>query len=126
MLRGLGGAMTVGRDIPPLRRTLALRWLSLLVASACLGSCVLDDRHATTGLECAEGVCACVLAMGDCDSDPANGCETRLDADARNCGACGRDCFEGECRGGRCTPFQLASFGAGWSPWPRMKATSQE
>ncbi len=43
---------------------------------------------------CATGACApgaCDPGFGDCDGNPANGCETDLSADG-NCGACGVAC----------------------------------
>jgi hypothetical protein len=34
----------------------------------------------------------CPSGRGDCDHDVTNGCEENLNADLRNCGACGREC----------------------------------
>ncbi len=58
---------------------------------ACGRACALD--HATTS--CVDGACRverCEAGAGDCDGDPANGCEAALASDARNCGTCGRAC----------------------------------
>ncbi len=43
---------------------------------------------------CANGTCglACDPGFGDCDGMAANGCETVLDTNVDNCGACGRAC----------------------------------
>jgi hypothetical protein len=35
---------------------------------------------------------ACPEGFGDCDRDPANGCEAKLDEDTSHCGACGTVC----------------------------------
>ncbi len=54
---------------------------------------------------CAEGVCGfvCNPGFGDCDGDPANGCETNTGASAAHCGACGAACESGlVCSAGRC------------------------
>jgi hypothetical protein len=62
----------------------------------------LDRARSVT---CVDGVCtaeACELGYGDCDGDPANGCETRVD-DLDNCGACGVSCDLDNCAGGVCT-----------------------
>lgn len=51
---------------------------------------------------------ACTATLVDCDGDEANGCETDLTTDSKNCGACSHDCLQGACAGGRCQPFVLA------------------
>lgn len=43
----------------------------------------------------------CMLGRGDCDGNPANGCETDLFQDRNNCGTCGTVC-ERFCGGGGC------------------------
>jgi hypothetical protein len=35
---------------------------------------------------------ACNFGFDDCDGNPANGCETNVSADVKNCGACGMVC----------------------------------
>ncbi len=53
--------------------------------------------HASPG--CTMGQCAmgpCDEGWGDCDHDPANGCETDLGSDAQNCGECGRECNDSD------------------------------
>ena len=43
---------------------------------------------------CADGcyIAACNFGYDDCNSDPGDGCETSVLADAKNCGACGTAC----------------------------------
>jgi hypothetical protein len=63
-------------------------------------------RPVETARECPPG-------RGDCDRDPANGCEADLTADADNCHVCGlscrgahatEGCFGGVCRVIACEP----------------------
>jgi hypothetical protein len=52
------------------------------------------------------GTCGilCLTGFGDCDTNPANGCEAAFTADT-SCGACGVRCAATEaCSGGRCVP----------------------
>lgn len=56
---------------------------------------------------CDQGVCGieCVDGFGDCDGNPANGCETNLTMDGSNCGTCGNQCDLGAgqpCIEGKC------------------------
>ncbi len=58
---------------------------------------------------CVNGACAigsCNMGFGDCDGDPANGCETMLTT-AASCGACGAPCAlpnaASSCATGTCT-----------------------
>ena len=53
---------------------------------------------------CAGGTCglACAKGVGDCDKNPANGCEANLSADSKNCGVCGMDCGNQPCVDGAC------------------------
>ena len=46
---------------------------------------------------CIQGLCGfnCSLGWANCDQNRANGCETNVSADSRNCGACGRVCVAG-------------------------------
>jgi len=43
---------------------------------------------------CRDGQCIleCAPGRADCDADPQNGCETRVDSDPNNCGGCGVQC----------------------------------
>jgi hypothetical protein len=49
---------------------------------------------------------ACEPGLGDCDGDPANGCESKLAYDPNNCGGCGLLCNfgggVGSCEAGKC------------------------
>ncbi len=60
----------------------------------------------TTTNTCMGGVCrpACASGFADCDGDPANGCEARLDS-VTHCGRCGN----------RCAAMDQACTGAGTS-----------
>jgi hypothetical protein len=70
----------------------------------------------------------CAPGMGDCDGDPANGCETDLLTSDASCGTCGHACLPGvSCTNGRCPAAPLvpaSSDGAqhiacapGWIYW---------
>lgn len=68
---------------------------------------VCNLPNATAG--CSGGTCiitACNVGWGDCDANPANGCEANLNSDA-NCGTCGNKCGSGtKCTNGQCiVPF---------------------
>ncbi len=74
------------------------------------GSCGehCDIPHAQAG--CDSGLCViaqCDEAFGDCNSDASDGCETYLNNDLENCGACGKTCqldhAQAICRQGMCT-----------------------
>lgn len=46
---------------------------------------------------------ACLVGRGDCNRDPADGCEISTEQNPFHCGACGRQCATGErCSAGRC------------------------
>ena len=57
---------------------------------------------------CEQGICGfeCIGGYGNCDGNPANGCETDLATDISHCGACGSACFfanaTGACNAGAC------------------------
>ena len=73
---------------------------SMTPGNCCGIACV---RHPTaSAATCEAGRCGLVCASiagtlvnGDCDGNLANGCETDLRTDARNCGACGAACAMG-------------------------------
>ncbi len=62
------------------------------------------------------GTGQCPSGRGDCDGDPANGCEASTDSDIGNCGWCGHHCAyahaDASCQAGIC---QLDSCQAGWT-----------
>ncbi len=58
---------------------------------ACGARCSVPNASAA----CLNGRCAvgqCSVPFGDCDNDPANGCETDTHRTVAHCGACGRVC----------------------------------
>ncbi len=65
----------------------------------------LRQRHQVA--TCIKGICGteCEPGWGDCNDNPADGCETNLSFDGANCGACGNRCSSGlgqPCVDGRC------------------------
>jgi Stigma-specific protein, Stig1 len=70
------------------------------------GACSAVCSFAHASATCAAGLCvrgACETGFGDCDGNPANGCEAALGTDARNCGRCGVACPT-TCTAGACAP----------------------
>ena len=72
----------------------------------CDQPCSLVD-HATS--TCTDQECGfdCIDGWGDCNDDPADGCETNTDSHNSHCGACGVPCEPGDhadasCGGGVC------------------------
>lgn len=67
--------------------------------------------NTTMAATCTASKCvfACKAGFGHCGATNATGCETNLDGDPLNCGACGHSCLGGLCMAGKCQPFQLAS-----------------
>ncbi|MDP3273782.1 MAG: hypothetical protein Q8Q09_01210 [Deltaproteobacteria bacterium] len=80
---------------------------------ACGSACTIANGTGT----CGSGTCqvaSCNAGFGNCDGNPANGCETALNSTS-NCGVCGRSCSyangNAACSAGTCA---LASCQAGW------------
>ncbi len=73
----------------------------------CTNRCVAPNATAA----CTAGACTvgtCLAGYGDCDGNPANGCETLLTNDTAHCGACATTCPAGSngtalCVGSICT-----------------------
>ena len=65
---------------------------------------------------CEVGLCsfACNTGLGDCNHNPADGCEFDVSSDLANCGACGRLCSgaggSATCVGGQCQLACSAGF----------------
>lgn len=66
---------------------------SPLDCGACGNACKSDPSKNLGGV-CKKGMCVdeCVPGWGDCDGNPDNGCETNLQTNIANCGACGNRC----------------------------------
>lgn len=63
---------------------------------ACGNVCMTQGANTSGTPSCQSSICvnSCALHYGDCDGNPANGCETNLSSDANNCGGCGNVCPE--------------------------------
>jgi hypothetical protein len=81
----------------------------------CGGTCTpcLPGQKCKLATDCAGGACTngscsltCLDGKGNCDGDPANGCETNLKTDAAHCSACDAPCnlphATATCNGGTC------------------------
>jgi alpha-tubulin suppressor-like RCC1 family protein len=82
------------------------------------GGCGMHCAASTNAeAACAEGRCAyrCNVGFGDCDGDPANGCEADLSSRA-HCGRCGNACSQGTtCRAGVCDSVVQIAAGGGYT-----------
>jgi hypothetical protein len=59
------------------------------------GGCGTTCTGQHAGASCVAGACtngSCASGWADCNMDPKDGCEVKLDFDASNCGACGMKC----------------------------------
>jgi hypothetical protein len=60
-------------------------------------------------------VVGCEAGWGDCNLDPADGCEADLDHDPRNCGECQSSCYRHDiCRDGMCADSPCDRDGDGY------------
>ncbi|MEZ4405981.1 MAG: hypothetical protein R3A52_05850 [Polyangiales bacterium] len=70
------------------------------------GACGAQCSFANAAARCVGGACAlgaCAAGYGNCDGSTANGCESDLNSDPLDCGACGRACAAGStCEAGLC------------------------
>jgi len=75
-----------------------------LNCGACGTACV--DINGTPSCVASGCQITCNAGYADCDDDRANGCEKHTDADADNCGTCGKVCAAGNgtpwCNQGKC------------------------
>jgi hypothetical protein len=83
------------------------------------GGCGVPCSLPNGTTSCDAGVCqllSCANGFDDCDGDPRNGCETRLDT-LTDCGSCRSTCFiagaqDLNCSGGVCSAASCAAFRA--------------
>lgn len=99
----------------------------LLVAGTVVG-CeqilrIPDRKPGDNVSSCADGACTCDPGFGDCNGEPADGCEAPLAGDeaSANCGACGHDCLGGVCGTNGCeetlAPFDMIESHIGPVVW---------
>ncbi|CAF1032383.1 unnamed protein product, partial [Didymodactylos carnosus] len=85
----------------------------------CFKQCTADNNTA----QCCSGIClnkTCDAGFGDCDRNVSNGCETNIQTDVNNCGACGKKCSPANgkpgCSSGTC---QVQTCDAGFGDCDR-------
>ncbi|MCK5656150.1 MAG: hypothetical protein KAI03_07660, partial [Candidatus Aureabacteria bacterium] len=71
--------------------------ISLPISCVAPTSVCLNDCTA-----CVAELPGCAIGTGNCDGNPANGCETDLFTSNGNCGTCGNICKAGYCEAGVC------------------------
>lgn len=73
--------------------------------AACGAACTVCPVPANAAATCQADTCAfqCNAGFGNCDQDPANGCEVSFATDPQHCGGCNLVC-NGTCNNGVCTP----------------------
>ncbi len=75
--------------------------------TACGPACIACVIPANANATCAAEACGftCKAGFGDCDMNPANGCEATFATDPLNCGMCGKPCAAGKaCVNSVCQP----------------------
>jgi hypothetical protein len=101
----------------------------LNTSAAHCGRCAVACSNGHGGAECVGGRCtpSCGTGFGDCDGIPANGCESTLLTDDKNCGQCGNYCSllhaTASCTTGRCT---VATCAEGWADCNALPADGCE
>jgi hypothetical protein len=80
---------------------------TLAHCGACGAACPALPRATTVCRDARCAIGSCNNGWGDCNTNPADGCETDLTAAVNHCGACGRRCAlaraVADCTSGRCT-----------------------
>jgi len=74
------------------------------------GMCGHRCTYAAAHAACIAGACSlasCQTGFGDCNGQPADGCEATLAVDPNHCGRCGHSCLGGTCQGGHCASLLL-------------------
>ena len=73
---------------------------------ACGAACTVCPVPANAAATCQANTCGfqCNAGFGNCNQDPADGCESDFATDPLNCGGCGKSCNGGTCKAGACTP----------------------
>jgi hypothetical protein len=99
---------------------------------SCGNNCVATVQN-VTGITCNAGSCGfsgCAAGWGDCDGNPANGCETNLTNNISHCGTCAINCATQtvnatgiSCGNGTCT---YASCNAGYGDCDTNKTNGCE
>ena len=82
------------------------------------GGCAITCDLPNASESCSTGTCvlvSCTTGYGNCDSNPANGCEASLTT-LTNCGACGTACSPANVTGPTCATgtCSYASCNSGW------------
>jgi hypothetical protein len=109
------------------------------IAIAALSLCVVSLAcDSLSGLSHDGETAAPARDAGEPDAEPSGGdggdggttsgdgaaCSAVLATDAKNCGACGHDCFGGACNGGKCEAVKLATIAAGGASAVRLVGTN--
>jgi len=89
----------------------------------CDNVCDNSAEANVTANNCSGSSCqpVCKSSFDDCDGEPENGCETAVDDDLDNCGACGRACAKlhataTACAAGICAPSCSPGWGSCATP----------
>ncbi len=81
---------------------------------ACGKVCSGANVSASTCVAGSCGVKTCAAGFGDCDGNPANGCEVNTNTSSANCGTCGTLCANAKtCSNGLCCAAPLTGCGGG-------------
>lgn len=81
---------------------------------AICGDGVVDANEECDGNAVPNGDCSpsceisCFEFFGNCNLEPADGCEASFESDPKHCGSCDHDCLDGQCSFGYCEGFLLS------------------